>query len=104
MDLLKFAIEFHKDAERQGPGNDEATKKALSYLPELEDSPQILDIGCGTGAQTMVLANNTPATIIAVDMLQGFLDKLQEKVDQQNLNDRVMTKQMLKAYLNGENI
>lgn len=102
MDLLKFAIEFHKDAERQGPGNDEATKKALSYLPELEDSSQILDIGCGTGAQTMVLAKNTPATIIAVDMLQGFLDKLQEKVDQQNLNDRVMTKQMLMDNLTFE--
>ena len=37
MDLLELIIEFHKDNERQGPGSDEATLKALSYIPLLNE-------------------------------------------------------------------
>ena len=95
MDLMDYVIEFHKDAERQGPGNGEATRKALQYIPELGKNARILDIGCGTGAQTMVPAKNTKAQIIAVDMLQEFLDKLQEKIDRKNLSNRVVIKQGL---------
>lgn len=95
MDLMDFLIEFHKDAERQGPGSDEATRKALQYIPKLDENSRILDVGCGTGAQTMVLAKNTKANIIAVDMLQEFLNKLQEEVDSKNLNNQVVTKQSL---------
>lgn len=102
MDWIQFAIEFHKDAKRQGPGSDEATKKALGYLPELGADTKILDIGCGTGAQTMVLVKNTNAKIIAVDMLQEFLDQLQEKIDKNNLNHRVSAKQMLMDQLDFE--
>ncbi|HSH51232.1 MAG TPA: class I SAM-dependent methyltransferase, partial [Bacteroidales bacterium] len=95
MDLMDYVIEFHKDAERQGPGNGEATRKALQYIPELGKNARILDIGCGTGAQTMVPTKNTKAQIIAVDMLQEFLDKLQEKIDRKNLSNRVVIKQGL---------
>lgn len=90
MDIMDYLIEFHKYAERQGPGSDEAAKKALRYIPELDEDTRILDIGCGTGAQTMVLAKNTKAKIVAVDMLQKFLNKLKEKIDRDNLNNRVI--------------
>lgn len=95
MDLMDYVIDFHKDAERQGPGSDEVTRKALQYISELDEDAKILDIGCGTGAQTIVLAQNTKAKIIAVDMLPHFLEKLQEKVDNNNLNNRVIAKQSL---------
>lgn len=41
MDLLELIIEFHKDNERQGPGSDEATLKALSYIPLLNEKTKI---------------------------------------------------------------
>ncbi|MBZ2174286.1 methyltransferase domain-containing protein [Schnuerera sp. xch1] len=92
MDLLELIIDFHIDGKRQGPGSDEATKKALSFIPQLNEHSQILDIGCGTGAQTMILAQNTNANIIAVDMLPQFLGRLNKKIDDKNLNNRVGTK------------
>lgn len=95
MDLLELIIEFHKDNERQGPGSDEATLKALSYIPLLNEKTKILDIGCGTGGQTITLAKNTAAQITAVDMLPQFLETLMKKAKENNLLDRITAKEML---------
>jgi len=102
MDLMDYVVEFHKDAERQGPGSDESTRRALEYVPELTEDSKILDIGCGTGTQTIVLAKNTKTNIIAVDMLPQFLEKLQEKARNNNLENRIITKQLLMDNLNFE--
>ena len=95
MDLLELIIEYHKDNERQGPGSEEATLKALSYIPDLNEKSKILDIGCGTGGQTITLAKNTTAHITAIDMLPQFLEKLMQKVKENNLIDRITAKEML---------
>ncbi|MGL4492152.1 MAG: class I SAM-dependent methyltransferase, partial [Tannerellaceae bacterium] len=60
-------ISFFKNIERQGPGSDDETRKALQFIVPLNSNSTILDIGCGTGQQTMVLANATTAKIIATD-------------------------------------
>ena len=85
MDLLELIIEYHKDNERQGPGSEEATLKALSYIPQLNEKSKVLDIGCGSGGQTITLAKNTAAQITAVDMLPQFLEMLMKKAKENNL-------------------
>jgi cyclopropane fatty-acyl-phospholipid synthase-like methyltransferase len=95
MDLLELIIEYHKDNERQGPGSEEATLKALSYIPDLNEETKILDIGCGSGGQTITLAKNTKAHITAVDMMQQFLETLIKKAKENNLIDRITAKEML---------
>jgi len=72
MDLLELIIEYHKDNERQGPGSQEATLKALDCIPYLNETTKMLDIGCGTGGQIIILAKNTAAQITAIDMLPQF--------------------------------
>ena len=83
---LDFIISLHIKLYRQGPGSDEETLKAikLTGLSELTELT-ILDLGCGTGAQTNVLANHLNGTIIALDLFQPFLDVLEARIKHPNV-------------------
>jgi len=62
---------------RQGPGSDESTAYASSQIPAIPKGGKILDLGCGSGMQTLTLARLYPDSIItAVDLHQPFLDDL----------------------------
>ena len=69
---MDFFFEIHKDLPREGPGDTESTRKAFRKLAGLPEKPQILDIGCGPGAQTMDLALFSEGIIYAVDTPQPF--------------------------------
>lgn len=60
--------------ERQGPGSPEVTKKALGFVDGLTPTSQIADIGCGTGGQTLVLAQHAPGQITGIDLFPLFID------------------------------
>jgi len=81
-------FEIHQDLPREGPGKDKYTRKAFNMLPRLE-KPAILDIGCGPGAQTMELARLSGGRVTGIDTHQPYLDKLQSKIDEAGLRDRV---------------
>ena len=50
-------IELHRGLERQGPGDTDFSDYIISQLPGLPPNPRIADIGCGTGAGTLFLAD-----------------------------------------------
>jgi ubiquinone/menaquinone biosynthesis C-methylase UbiE len=87
--MMELLVNFHKDAERQGPGCEDVTVKALQYIEGHEKFSAILDIGCGTGAQTITLANHTQAKIIAVDAFSEFIEKLRERAVKAGVGDRI---------------
>jgi ubiquinone/menaquinone biosynthesis C-methylase UbiE len=64
------------------------TRKAFECIPEM-DKPCILDIGCGTGMPTLELAKLSNGKITGIDIDQGALDKLNLKIKQQGLSDRI---------------
>ena len=72
----KIFWEIHRDLPREAPGSDASTLRAFSMLTGLPESPFILDIACGPGAQTIALARATNGKITAVDTHQPFLDDL----------------------------
>ncbi len=55
------------------------TERALSLIPHL-DHPIILDIGCGTGIPTLILAEKFDGTVYAVDIDTPSLEVLEEKI------------------------
>lgn len=73
--------------ERWGPGSDADSLKALSLLPIT--SEKIIDIGCGKGFSTTLLAQQTKAQIVAVDNEQSALNQLGGRLSQQQLEQRV---------------
>lgn len=89
MDILYEVI--NASLPRQGPGDDESTRKAFSYLTELPSNPCILDVGCGNGMQTLELARLTNGTIIALDNHQPYLDELERRVKAMNFTHRITT-------------
>jgi SAM-dependent methyltransferase len=70
---------------RQGPGCREATLRALSHVSLHQANPRVLDIGCGTGAQTLDLARTLTGTIIALDNYRPFLDTIRSRVGKEPL-------------------
>ncbi len=89
---MELLIDFHIDAERQGPGSDEDTLKALNFIDINPDTLlKIADIGCGSGSQTLLLAKNLNGKITAVDIFPEFLLKLNERAKTLNLEDKIST-------------
>lgn len=85
----KYFLEVFESVPRQGPGSDEETKKAYSFLETLPTRPNILDIGCGKGKQTIALSKLSDGHIIAMDMHKAFLSSLQKSVFKRDLQDRI---------------
>jgi cyclopropane fatty-acyl-phospholipid synthase-like methyltransferase len=83
---LDFIISLHTKLYRQGLGSDRETLKAIR-LTGLSDSNElnVLDLGCGTGAQTNVHANHLNGTITALDLFQPFLDELEDRIKSPNV-------------------
>ncbi len=79
---------------RQGPGLDEATAFAFSFLPPDAKRGKILDIGCGSGMQDLTLARICPdCQITASDLYQPFLDDLTTRAKKAGLDGRITTRQ-----------
>lgn len=91
--LFALLVELHRDGERQGPGSEEDTLRALA-LTQLDTSAalQVADMGCGTGASTLVLASQLKnAHITAVDLFPDFLDILSQRISAGGYSEQVET-------------
>ena len=86
---FNLICEYFSGMKRQGPGSPEATLKALSFIDNLTDSSRIADLGCGTGGQTMVLAQHAPGQITGLDLFPGFIDLFNANARKLHLQDRV---------------
>ncbi len=92
MTELELIIDLHKNSERQGPGSEEETLKALEFMNLPSDrNLKIADIGCGSGGQTITLSQNLNGEIIAVDLFSEFLDELNEKSQKLGLKEKIKT-------------
>jgi len=84
-----YFYEIYEAIPRQGPGNRESTERALRLLPPLTPGQRILDIGCGSGTQTIDLAQATEAQIVAVDNHPPFVSQLAKRAAELGLKERI---------------
>lgn len=86
---FNLICEYFSLIERQGPGSTQVTVKALSFIDNLNSNSIIIDLGCGTGGQTISIAKNAPGIITAVDLFPGFIDKLNQNIISNGLQSRI---------------
>lgn len=92
MDELKLLIDLHLGGPRQGPGGDRETRLAVALSGLNRASGlKIADVGCGTGASTLVLARELGAHLTAVDFVPEFLARLEDAAGRAGLSDRITT-------------
>lgn len=92
MDDLGLLIDLHIEADRQGPGSDAMTRRAIDLAGlSGRHGLTIADVGCGTGASTLVLARELDARIAAVDLLPEFLERLALRAEAAGVADRIAT-------------
>ncbi|MGA1409335.1 MAG: class I SAM-dependent methyltransferase [Prochlorotrichaceae cyanobacterium] len=90
MDDYQLLIDLHKRANRQGPGGETASAQALNLAGVSREVPlKVADIGCGTGASTLFLAQGLNAEITAVDFLPEFLEVLKGRAEKLGLSAKI---------------
>ena len=80
---------FFAGLDRQGPGDDAQTRRALSFIDGLPPRPRIADIGCGTGRQTAVLASALDGPVTAVDLLPEMIEGLHRRMETEGRTEQV---------------
>lgn len=86
---FNLICDFFAGMERQGPGSSEMTLKALSFINGLSEKSKIADLGCGTGFQTLTLAQNTPCQITGLDLFPDFIRIFNKNAEQLDLQNRI---------------
>jgi trans-aconitate methyltransferase len=87
--------------EKLAPGDDKITREVLQKLPRREFQ-RVVDVGCGSGRQTLVLARALNTVVHALDNFAPFLEELDQKARTAGLSDRVQTHCMDMADLAGK--
>lgn len=87
--MEKLFYEIFEALPRQGPGDEISTQKAFQKLSELPQHPEILDVGCGVGKQTLVLAKLTSGKITALDNHPPFIEALKRNLSEASYPDRI---------------
>ena len=82
-------FKIHEDLYYLGPGDNKITLEILKSLPSLSPEALVLDLGCGTGRQTITLAQEIPCNIRAVDIYQPYLDTLMIRAEKAGIQDKI---------------
>ena len=88
---LKLLFELYEGTPRQGPGSVATTQRALGLLPDAFHIERVLDLGCGSGGSTLVLADETAAWVTAVDIHPPFLATLRAEAEKRGVGERLET-------------
>lgn len=87
--FMELFLELFESLPRQGPGSRACAQRALRLCGALPPEPAVLDLGCGTGAQTLYLAEFTAGPILAIDSHAPSIERLRKTLAERGLLHRV---------------
>ncbi|OBU15455.1 MerR family transcriptional regulator [Photobacterium aquimaris] len=86
--MADFESIFYR-LDRLGPSDDDDSLQALHALPI--NTGNALDVGCGKGLTTCLLAHHSGFSLTALDNDEYHLSCLKEKIKHQPINERITT-------------
>lgn len=98
--MLYFHEIFDSSLARLGPGTEASTLRALQTVLAASPGhrvaaapawPRVLDLGCGTGAQSVVLARHVAGPILAIDNHQPYLDAVRRRAEAAGVAGKIVT-------------
>lgn len=89
MEKMEYFKKLYCYLPRAGPGDSASTRRAFSAIKGLPARPQILDIGCGPGAQTLELLGLCDGFVTALDLLPEMTSRVENAVQTAGFSDRV---------------
>jgi len=74
-DARKWArfFEIFESVARGGPGDPGSARRALAMMADLPARPRVLDLGCGPGGGSAILADLTGGRVTALDLHAPFV-------------------------------
>lgn len=93
MEVPLYFYTAYMNLERLSPGSEDTTLKAIDKINiDACNELNILDIACGVGTSTILLANYFKnSTVEAFDLFKHYVDILNEKIAENDLQDRVFS-------------
>lgn len=89
-EYIAALVDLHRGLDRKGPGDSDFSRDILSNLHTLPLKPRIADLGCGSGAGSLLLAQHYQSTVMAVDASAVFIDELKAHAKRLGLEDLIM--------------
>lgn len=83
-------IDLHRGLDRKGPGDSDFSRNILSNLSTVPLKPRIADLGCGSGASALLLAQHYQSPVMAVDASSVFIDELKARAKQLGLEHLII--------------
>lgn len=80
---------FFRGLARHAPGSDAATLQALESC-NLPEDPTVFDLGAGTGASALVLAEALNTPVVAVDQLKESLETAKMRAERRGIGELII--------------
>lgn len=84
-------IELHRGLDHKGPGDPQLSQGILRDLNSLlPPRPRMADLGCGSGASALLLAQHYQSLVLAVDASAVFIEELRSRAETLNLGHLIV--------------
>lgn len=96
MEIPLYFYIAYEGLDRLSPGSEDTTLETLDRTDfNVDEELNMLDIACGVGSSTILLANHFKnSTVEGFDLFKHYKDSLDEKIKENDLQDRVFAYEM----------